>query len=163
MPEPKPFSSKWYSHKFRGPGIQYDLGICIKTGWIVSYNGLFECGAWPDLWMFKSKLKTKLLYCKMVVADHGYCGEPCIFHPDWVTKKQKKAMGKAQAYHKTINVRINFWNILKHIFVNHAISIILPLGRSWWWNSWRSSMAKPLFRWSQLMIPLLIGNSVMSS
>ena len=30
--EPKPFSKKWYSHKFHGPGLRYEIGVCIQTG-----------------------------------------------------------------------------------------------------------------------------------
>ena len=46
--EPSPFDPKWYSHKFRGPGLRYEIGVCIKTGWIVWVNGPFPAGAWPD-------------------------------------------------------------------------------------------------------------------
>jgi hypothetical protein len=37
--EPGNFSSKWYSHKFNGPGIRYEIGLCIVTGHIVWANG----------------------------------------------------------------------------------------------------------------------------
>ena len=47
--EPSPFSPKWFSHKFRGPGIRYELAICIRTGDIVWTYGGFPCGEWPDL------------------------------------------------------------------------------------------------------------------
>ena len=33
--EPSPFDPKWYSHKFKGAGVRYEVGICLKTGWIV--------------------------------------------------------------------------------------------------------------------------------
>ena len=47
--EPSPFSPKWFSHKFRGPGIRYELALCIRTGDIVWAYGGFPCGEWPDL------------------------------------------------------------------------------------------------------------------
>ena len=46
--EPVPFNPKYYSHKFKGPGLKYELGICIQTGWICWWNGPFPCGN-PDL------------------------------------------------------------------------------------------------------------------
>lgn len=33
--EPTPFSPKWFSHKFKGPGLRYEVGLCIRTGYIV--------------------------------------------------------------------------------------------------------------------------------
>ena len=26
--EPAPFNPKWYSHKFKGPGLEYKIGVC---------------------------------------------------------------------------------------------------------------------------------------
>ena len=39
--EPSPFNPKWYSHKFHGPGLRYEIGICIRTGHLVWVHGLF--------------------------------------------------------------------------------------------------------------------------
>ena len=46
--EPIPFNPKWYSHKFKGPGLRYEVAICIKTGCIVWVIGPFPAGEWPD-------------------------------------------------------------------------------------------------------------------
>ena len=46
--EPIPFNPKWYSRKFKGPGLRYEVAVCIKTGWIVWVNGQFPAGEWPD-------------------------------------------------------------------------------------------------------------------
>ena len=41
--EPTPFGPKWYSHKFHGPGLRYEIGIGIETGYIVwAHMGLFR-------------------------------------------------------------------------------------------------------------------------
>jgi len=40
--EPHPFSTQWYSHKFKGPGLHYELAVCILTGYIVWYLDLFQ-------------------------------------------------------------------------------------------------------------------------
>ena len=68
--EPSPFSTKWYSHKFRGPGIRYEIAICIKTGWIVEFNGPFPYGRLPDIKIFRSLLKQILCTSEKVIVDH---------------------------------------------------------------------------------------------
>lgn len=47
--EPIPFNKKWYSHKFKGPGIRYELSLSIVEGDIVWASGGFPCGEWNDL------------------------------------------------------------------------------------------------------------------
>jgi len=39
--EPSPFSATWYSHKFHGAGLRYEVGLSISTGQIVWVNGAF--------------------------------------------------------------------------------------------------------------------------
>ena len=117
IPEPIPFDSKWYSHKFGGPGLRYEIGVCIKTGKIVSYNGPLECGRWPDLKIFRSKLKQMLSLGEKVVADRGYRGETRIIAPDSARDgRHYKAMNNARARHETINGRLKTWGILKPVF-----------------------------------------------
>jgi len=48
----KPFWSGWFSHKFKGPGVRYEVGLCIRTGDIVWINGPFPCGQYPDITIF---------------------------------------------------------------------------------------------------------------
>jgi hypothetical protein len=31
--EPTDFSTKWFSHKFKGPGLRYEVAISIKGGY----------------------------------------------------------------------------------------------------------------------------------
>jgi len=115
--EPYPFSSKWYSHKHNGPGLRYEIGICIRTGWVVSFSGPFECGTWPDLNIFRAILKPKLGPCEHVIADSGYQGDPKV-----ITSRQHKGfehqltMNTARARHETFNSRLKAWGILKQIF-----------------------------------------------
>lgn len=49
--EPQPFNKKWYSHKFKGPGVRYEIGLSIRNGDIVwtSGSGGFPCGDWADI------------------------------------------------------------------------------------------------------------------
>jgi hypothetical protein len=42
--EPWPFRKLWYSQKLNGPGVKYEVGVCIATGHIVWFNGPFPAG-----------------------------------------------------------------------------------------------------------------------
>jgi hypothetical protein len=96
--EPTNFSSQWFSHKSRGPGLRYEMAVCIQTGKIVAYNGPFECGSWPDLQIFRSKLKCNLGPGEKVVADRGYRGDDRICTPDeFIDNQHRRAMSVARA------------------------------------------------------------------
>jgi DDE superfamily endonuclease len=117
IPEPTPFSKAWWSHKFNGPGLRCEIAVCIKTGWIVAYNGPFACGSWPDLKIFRSRLKQWLLRGEKVVADRGYRGDSRVCHPDNANDRQHSiAMFTARSRHETVNGRLKFWNCLKQVF-----------------------------------------------
>jgi len=73
--EPSPFDRKWYSHKFKGAGVWYEVGVCLQTGDIIWMNGPFECGSFPD-----GKIAAEMgLYASLddsekFVCDGGYYG-----------------------------------------------------------------------------------------
>jgi hypothetical protein len=70
--EPTEFNGRWYPHKFRGPGLQNEVGLCIQTGWVVWRNGPYPCGAFPDLKKARDKLVHNLQYGEKYIADRGY-------------------------------------------------------------------------------------------
>ena len=70
--EPQPFDRQWYSHKFRGPGVRYKIGLYIQTGCIVWVNGPFPCGSWPDLKIARADIFHKLAPGEKILADGGY-------------------------------------------------------------------------------------------
>jgi DDE superfamily endonuclease len=103
--EPTPFSSKWYSHKFKGPGLRYKVGLSIRGGDIVHINGPFECGTWNDITIFRNDLMHKLLQNEMVEADKGYRGQPDKLRTpfDWCTRDEKYLKRRARARHESVN------------------------------------------------------------
>ena len=113
--EPKPFSKKWYSHKFHGPGLRYEIGVCIQTGDIVWVNGPFKPGVKNDLNFFRSGLRGMLNPGEKVEADSGYRGElATIRHPGvFVSRSDKRAKGRARARHETVNGRLCNFKVLK--------------------------------------------------
>ena len=70
--EPSPFSPKWFSHKFKGPGVRYEVAICIQTGEPVWINGPFPCGSWNDLRIARSALVDALDPGEYYLADGGW-------------------------------------------------------------------------------------------
>jgi len=96
--------------------VRYEIAVAIKTGWIVSYNGPFQCGSWPDLKIFRSRLKQWLLLGEKVVADRGYRVGSRICHPDYGTEEQQEAMNTARARHETVNGRLKTWKSMKQGF-----------------------------------------------
>jgi len=115
--EPSPFNRKWYSSKFNGPGVRYEVGICIQSGDIVWIHGPFPCGLMPDIRIFRIKLKDLLLPGEQVIADKGYRGDPKTCTPfEAKNECHKKAMSRARARHETINGRFKRWGCLKQVW-----------------------------------------------
>ena len=115
--EPIPFDKIWYSHKFKSAGLRYELGICIKTGDIFSFNGPFAA-SFSDLNIFRVGMKMNLMGGEQVIADRGYNGDVKVITPysDPTNKTHLKMMGISRARHETINGRLKGWGILGENF-----------------------------------------------
>jgi hypothetical protein len=112
------FWTGWYSHKFKGAGLRYEVGVCIRTGLIVWIHGPFPCGRWPDLKIFRYGLKKMLTPGEKVQADGGYRGEPNFV----VTPTGEKDLGQqVRGRQETVNRRFKHWNILHRVF-RHVLS-----------------------------------------
>lgn len=117
--EPKPFWKGWHSHKFRGPGLRYEVGLCLRTGFIVWISGPFPCGAWPDLKIFREDLIHYLEEGEMVEADAGYRGEPARVK---LPSDDDDGMGAvARARHETVNKRLKQWGCLHRVFRHRKV------------------------------------------
>jgi DDE superfamily endonuclease len=117
--EPQPFDKGFYSKKFNGPGLRYEVGIAIQTGYIVWINGPFKPGEWPDLKIALNDLVYMFEGDERAVADRGYCGHPCYFDTPWrvLDNEQQKMRKKlVRARHETINGLFKNWRILKAVF-----------------------------------------------
>ena len=122
--EPYPFSPGWYSHKFKGPGLRYEVALAISTGDIVHINGPFPCGNYPDITIFRKKLKTMLRHGEMVEADNGYRGE--YYHvrtpADYHTEEERREKAVVMARQETANRRFKQFGVLKQVF-RHDINV----------------------------------------
>jgi hypothetical protein len=135
--EPIPFSSRWYSHKFKGPGLRYEVAVCIQTGWIVWKNGPYPCGPFPDLTIARDKLHGEMAPGEMYVADRGYSdayefGDT----PTGYNTTGQRMKSIVRARHEGVNARIKKFKILStrfrnqlkyHYMVFHAIVNVLQL------------------------------------
>lgn len=102
--EPIPFSKRWYTKKFNGPGFRYEVAVCIQTGWIVWINGPFRCGEMPDITIFRRDLKQMLAPGEMVECDGGYRGDDsCRNKFIYLSENDRKAKSEARARHETVN------------------------------------------------------------
>ena len=126
------------AHKFKGPGLRYEIGVSIQGGDIVWTNGPFACGFWPDISIFRLALIFLLAIGEMVEADRGYRGEPTKVRlpHEYVNRSDKRAKDRARARHETLNGRLKTWGCLnqtyrhhlkKHIIVFRAVVVITQM------------------------------------
>ncbi len=135
--EPSPFNPKWFSHKFKGAGVRYEVGVCIQTGWIVWVNGPFLCGRYPDLPIAREKVVNKLLPGAMILAGGGYRdGRVYMETPTGLNNPDQRMKKVARARHETVNCRFKVFAILQkhysnnldtHSIVFHSIAVITKL------------------------------------
>jgi hypothetical protein len=123
--EPTPFNPRWYSHKFKGPGVRYEIGLCIQTGWIVWVHGPFMCGRFPDLRIAREKIIHKLKIGEKILADGGYRdGRVHMETPTGLNNPDQRMKKLARARHETVNLRLKIFGILckpfRHNLSNHA-------------------------------------------
>lgn len=134
--EPSPFWSGWFSHKFKGPGLRYEVGLNIQTGWICWVQGPFAPGPWSDIKIFRGWLKWKLSPRERVEADNGYRGDFRAVCPNQCGNLEEYRMKmNARARHETVNRRLKQFNCLKyfrhdkqsHVHCFNAIAVITQL------------------------------------
>ena len=133
-----PFNKRWYSHKYEGPAVRYELAISISTGWIVWVNGPFAAGEWPDLRIVGDALNSGLEPGEYYIADGGYWdGYRYTITPTGYKFHSDRVRGLVRAQHENINRRFKQWGCLqqkwrhsveKHGLVFRAIANIIQIG-----------------------------------
>jgi len=124
--EQAPWNPKWYSHKFNGPAVRHEVGICIRSGEIVWINGPCPAGSWPDLRIARDWLIYALQDGEMVLADGGY-HDGCGFFetPNGNNDGDQYMKALVRARHETINRRFKQWSILgsryRHSLEKHGL------------------------------------------
>ena len=117
--EPTPFDKKWYSFKFNGPGLRYEIALAILTGHIVWANGGLPCGDWPDLRLARNAFVEFLEPNEKALADKGYNDtDHFVFPSD--SRNDNKRQKVIMARHETVNRRMKEFAVLGQRF-RHAL------------------------------------------
>lgn len=111
--EPIPFSRKWFSHKFKGPGLRYEIGLNIRSGYIVWKHGGYPCGEFPDLKLAREAYVHSVNVGEKTLADKGYRDANFFIQP---TANTQGTHGILMARHETVNKRIKQFKALKYSF-----------------------------------------------
>jgi hypothetical protein len=110
-----PFNKKWYSEKMNGPGVKYEVGVCVQTGMIVWFNGPFVASTNDDT-IFMNELAHLLCENEGVEVDAGYKGHDKLKNKmvsiSMGHRKQKSAV---RARHEIINSRLKQFNTLNFL------------------------------------------------
>lgn len=115
--EQSPWDKKWFSQKFGGPGLRYEIGLCIITGNIVWAYGGFPCGETPDINLARSYYVTEIEDGELTLADDGYKDPRFIYpakYPE-TQNDQKRIMKR----HETVNHRVKVFQVLGSRFRHH--------------------------------------------
>jgi hypothetical protein len=133
----------WYSQKFNGPGIKYEVLVCIKTGFIVWINGPFPASFNDSTIFIREGLAAALADDEGVECDGGYKGHPKLksksVNKSRLERQQKSAV---RSRHEIVNSRLKIYNVLnipfhhlkprdqflmKHGWCFHAIAVVTQL------------------------------------
>ena len=115
--EPIPFNTKWYSYKYNGAGLRYEVGMNLQTGDLVWAIGPFPPGEWNDILIARYCVVHELLPGEMILADGGYNdGYNYFITPTGFNSPIDRMMSQARARHETVNRRFKTWGILSQKF-----------------------------------------------
>ena len=112
-------STKWYSHKFNGPGVVYELAVDLYDDKLLWVNGPFQAGD-SDIAVFRKPggLSTKVPIGRKLIADNGYHGqEHQISAPNrYDAPEVNEFKRRARSRHETFNKRIKDFSIISTRF-----------------------------------------------
>ena len=132
--EPQPYNPIWWSLKHNSAGLRYEVGICIKTGDIVWFNGPFPCNM-SDREIFDLCLSKKLAPFEKVEADNGYKGRAQIYLPgQGKNHRDRKQKSQVRGRHENVNGLFKVFgamkkwesnNVAKHGIIAKAVAVIV--------------------------------------
>ena len=135
------WSKKWFSHKFKGPGLRYEVAVSIKKGDIVWIAGPYIWGKWNDLEIFRDGLIYELEENERVEADNGYKALDPEFAktPKGCSRREKRVdmQNRVRARQETVNKRLKQFQCLvqpfrhydfdKHSQLVRAVAVVTQL------------------------------------
>ena len=110
--EPWPFEEKWYSQKFNGPAVKYEIAVCIKSGYIVWTHGPFVASA-NDATICINGLVTHLADDEGLEVDAGYKGHDKFKRPETAPNRTgRKQKSVVRGRHENVNSRLKIFDVL---------------------------------------------------
>lgn len=103
--------SSYYSKKFVGPALRYEVAVSILSSDIVHVAGPYlpGTGGWNDLSIFRDGLRGMLEPGERVEADDGYIGDCPQYAkcPGGITAREDQEFmkGRVQKLHEHVNER----------------------------------------------------------
>ena len=79
--EPRLFSPKWYSFKFNGYALRYEIAVTVRSGKIVWVSGPWSASSYPYVRILRNGLWKKLAPFEFVIGDAGYTDTRCLQPP----------------------------------------------------------------------------------
>lgn len=114
--EQSPFILHWYSYKFDGPCLGYDVGLSWAVNKVEWINGPFCPGKYNDLQMFRRNRRWYLDHGEKVWADRIYSDRKCARKGDELHETQKQTLKIILRLHEVLNSRLKICNILDMAF-----------------------------------------------
>jgi hypothetical protein len=115
MPVEMKFSEKVMSHKFKGNGLKYEVGVCIATGHVVWVHGPSRADK-SNITLAQQAFVSFLNDDEMAVADSGYRGElqhiKTLDLMHFCSGEEYYDASVARACHKTVNLRFKSKQVL---------------------------------------------------
>ncbi len=108
-----PLNLKWYSNKFKGPGLRYEIGICIRTGHIVWKYGGYPCGEYSDDILVQQAYVLAVGVGEKTFADKAYRGITSFILPN---KENKSEHDRIMASHEDVKKYLKSFAVLKKAF-----------------------------------------------
>jgi hypothetical protein len=115
--EPWPFNPEMYSEKFNGPGLKYEVAVCIKTGHIVWINGPFLASINDFTVFIHHGLGQAITQEEGVEVDSGYLGDNRFMQPHMgISSKERKQKAVVRGRQEGVNGRLKVYSVLRTHF-----------------------------------------------
>ena len=98
--------------KINGPGLHYEVGVCIKTTHILWVNRPFVAST-NDITIFRDRLLNLVCKDKAVEVEAGYQGDVKMKRPNMgMTLKMRKEKSQVRGCCENANGRLKQFNVL---------------------------------------------------
>lgn len=123
----------FYSHKLKGAGLKYEIGLSIYSRDVVWVHGGVPCGRFNDVTLARSSFVLALNENEMAAADDGYPDQHFVYPNQF--PEHSALLKQISQRHETVNNLFKRWKVLStsfhhpdlnfHVRCFHAIANIV--------------------------------------